>query len=586
MTRRPVRIGNISGFYGDRVEAAREMLEAGEIDVLTGDYLAELTMFLLHKAQQRDPQAGYATTFLTQLEQVLGTCLERGTRIVANAGGLNPEGLAARIRELADRLGLTVRVAWVDGDDVRDLLPRLQEEGHDLPHLDSGRALAASGVDVVTANAYLGAWPVVRALEAGADVVVTGRITDASLTVAPAAWWHGWSPTDWDRLAGAVVAGHVLECGPQATGGNYSFFTEITDTRYPGFPIAEVAEDGSSIITKQPDTGGLVSVDTVTAQLLYEIQSPAYAGPDVTTAFDTIRVEQDGVDRVRLSGVRGSAPAGQVKVAVNYLGGYRNTMTAVITGLDVEAKARRAEEIVFARLGGRESFDAVDVQLLRYDHADADVEAEAAAHLVISVKDADRKKVGRRFSNTVLELFLGGYPGFYATTPPTSETAYGVYWPTLVPADRVEQRVHLPDGTVEVLPLQPGGAPRGWEPIPQAQPFGDEDVERVPLGRLVGGRSGDKGGNANIGLWARTDESHRWLRGWLTAERLVELLPEARGLRVDRYELPNLRALNFVVVGILGDGVASSTRPDAQAKALAEYVRSRTVPVPRRLLGG
>lgn len=604
--RRPVRIGNVSGFYGDRLAAAREMVEGGPVDVLTGDYLAELTLYLLHKARLKDPDAGYATTFLRQLEEVLARCLENGTRIVSNAGGLNPGGLAREIRALADRLGLDVRVASVDGDDLVEALPGLQATGHDLAHLDTGRVLADAGVTPVTANAYLGAWPIVTALRAGADVVVTGRVTDASLVVGPAAWWHDWQVDDLDALAGAVVAGHVVECGAQATGGNYAFFEEVTDRRYPGFPIAEVASDGSAVITKQPGTGGLVSVGTVTAQLLYEIAEPTYAGPDVTTWFDTIALYQDGPDRVRLSGTRGTAPTGQVKVAINYTGGYRNSMTMVLTGLDIEAKAAAAEELLLDLLGGRAAFDDVDVQLLRSDHADARRQAEAMAHLVVTVKDADATKVGRRFSSTVLELTLASYPGFHTTTPPSRESAYGVYWPTLVPAAAVPARVVLPDGSTVTVPAVPGdpatagrhpagrpragGARAGGEPAGAAgEPTGAElsgATTPAPLGAVAGARSGDKGGNANVGFWTRTDQAYGWLRDYLSVPRLHMLLPEADDLEIRRFELPNLRALNFVVVGLLGEGVASSTRPDPQAKALGEFLRSRTVPVPVELMPG
>jgi hypothetical protein len=588
--RRPIRIGNASGFYGDRLAAAQEMVEGGDLDVLTGDYLAELTLYLMHKARLKDPDAGYATTFLTQLETVLGTCLDRGIKVVANAGGLNPGGLARRIRGLADRLGLAVTVAHVEGDDLVPALPGLQAAGHELRHLDTGRVLAEAGVTPVTANAYLGGWPIVTALQSGADVVVTGRVTDASLVVGPAAWWHGWQVEDYDALAGAVVAGHVIECGAQATGGNYSFLAEVTDRRSPGFPIAEVAGDGSAVITKHRGTGGLVSVGTVTAQLLYEIAEPAYAGPDVTTWFHTIDVAQAGPDRVRLSGVRGSAPTGQVKVALNYTGGYRNTMTMVLTGLDLDAKAALAERLLFDLLGGRDSFDEVDVRLLRFDHPDAAVQAEAVAHLVVTVKDADPQKVGRRFSNAVLELTLASYPGFHTTTPPTRESAYGVYWPALVPGELVPARVVLADGSTTTVPAVPGGGTDAGQPPgpgtdpPELPPLSGETAQ-VPLGTVAGARSGDKGGNANVGIWTRTDAGYAWLQGFLTVERLHALLPEADGLEIRRFALPNLRALNFVVVGLLGDGVASSTRPDPQAKALGEFLRSRVVPVPVELLG-
>jgi Acyclic terpene utilisation family protein AtuA len=566
----PVRIGNCSGFYGDRISAAREMVDGGPIDVLCGDYLAELTMLILAKAQAKDPAAGYAKTFLTQVEAVLATCLERGIRIVANAGGLNPAGLAAAVRDVAARLGLEANVAHVEGDDLRGSLRAITPPVEGKP---------------VSANAYLGGWGIAEALSAGADVVVTGRVTDASLVVGPAAWWHGWGRGDWDALAGAVVAGHVIECGPQATGGNYAFLDEITDRRYPGFPIAEVAADGSSVITKHPGTGGLVSVGTVTAQLLYEIAEPAYLGPDCTTHFDTIRLASDGEHRVRISGVRGSPPPPTLKVALNDAGGFRNTMTLVLTGLDIEAKAAHAEALLFEVLGGRDRFAEVDVRLLRYDTPDAPSNERATAHLRITVKDPDPRKVGRAFSGATMELALGGYAGFHTTTPPTAESAYGVYRPATVPRSAVRHTVVLPDGERRVIDdPEVGVVPLADAPVPA--PIAEGPSTRVPLGTICGARSGDKGGNANIGLWTRTGAEYAWLRGFLTVEKARELLgSEVADLPVDVWPLPNLRALNVVVHGILGAGVASSTRPDPQAKGLGEYLRSRVVDVPRELLG-
>ncbi len=500
---------------------------------------------------------------------MLGPCLERGIKIVSNAGGLNPAGLAAAIEALG------ARVAHVEGDDLRGSLGAITPPVSGKP---------------VSANAYLGGWGIAAALEAGADVVVTGRVTDASLVVGPAAWWHGWGPTDWDALAGAVVAGHVIECGPQATGGNYAFLDEITDRRYPGFPIAEVAEDGSSVITKHPGTGGLVSVGTVTAQLLYEIAGPAYLGPDVTTHFDTIALAQDGEHRVAISGVRGSPPPATLKVALNDVGGFRNTMTLVLTGLDVEAKAARAEELLFEVLGGRERFAAVDVRLLRFDRPDAPTNDQATAHLRITVKDPDPRKVGRAFSNATMELALGGYAGFHTTTPPTTESAFGVYRPAAVPRAAVTQTVVLPGRRAAHDPRpthrRPAHRRRAWRSrLHRRGRHRARPTVRAPLGRVAGARSGDKGGNANIGLWTRDDAGYAWLAAFLTAERVRELLgPEAAALPIDVHPLPNLRAVNVVVHGLLGDGVASSTRPDPQAKGLGEYLRSRVVDVPEELL--
>ncbi|MEV8632732.1 acyclic terpene utilization AtuA family protein [Streptosporangium sp. NPDC051023] len=626
-----LRIANCSGFYGDRFSAAREMVEGGPIDVLTGDWLAELTMLIL-AGNRLKGRPGYAPTFLGQLEEVLGTCLDRGIRIVSNAGGLDPAGCAGAVAELADRLGLPARVAHVTGDDV---------SGHDLRgarNLDTGERLSCAPL---TANAYLGGRPIAAALSAGADVVVTGRVTDAALVTGPGIWRYGWRPGDHDALAGSVVAGHVIECGCQATGGNYAFFGEVPGLARCGFPIAELHADGSSVITKHPGTGGMVSVGTVTAQLLYEIGSPRYLGPDAVARFDTIRLEQLGPDRVRISGVRGEAPPDTLKVAITYLGGYRNSMTMVLTGLELEAKARLAQEAIWSRVP-RDSFERVHVELIplsgTVSPADApstgarshgvpgDVpEGDSTPHgtdsltevlpteatscgtalLRVTVMDSDRRRAGRLFSSAVVETGLASYPGCYGLTPPGDASPYGVLWPALIPADAVQARVRL-DGREVEFPgpdaAEPGG--HGSPPAPDALPTppmpheapgapngreraaGDDErpVRRVPLGTIMGARSGDKGGNANLGVWTRTPEQYAWLSTYLTAERLGELLPATARLRVDRFELPNLNALNFVVRGLLGRGVAASPRLDAQAKALGEELRARYADIPPYLL--
>jgi hypothetical protein len=586
----PLRVANCSGFYGDRHSAPRELLEGGPVDVLTGDYLAELTMLILWRSRGRDPAKGYATSFLRQMEECLGLATDRGVKVVANAGGLNPAGLAAELRALAARLGVPVRVAHVEGDDLLGRLPELQAAGEPLAHLDAGTPLAAAGFSPITANAYLGAWGIVTALDAGADVVVCGRVADASLVVGPAAWRFGWAADDWDRLAGAVVAGHVLECGAQATGGNYAFLDELPDRRPPGFPVAELAADGSAVVTKHLGTGGLVSVGTVTAQLLYEIDGPAYANPDVVARFDTVRVEQQGPDRVLLHGTRGEPAPDRLKVAVNYLGGFRNQMSFVLTGLDLEAKAAMVERALFERLGGRDRFQAAEVRLVGRPAPDPASNEEAVAELRVTVKDPDPAKVGRAFSGAAIELALASYSGCYTTTPPGDASPYGVYWPTLVAADAVEQVVVLEGGerlpvkppTAAARPAAPTPPPPPPVPVPAAPPGGP--TVRAPLGRAFGARSGDKGGNANVGVWARDPKGYAFLASFLTVERFQELLPETRGLRVRRHELPNLLALNFVVVGLLGEGVSSSTRIDPQAKGLGEWLRARVVDLPVALL--
>ena len=582
---RPVRVANCSGFYGDRLSAAREMVEGGPIDFLTGDYLAELTMLILWKTAQRSAGTGYAATFLRQMEEVLGTCADRGIKVVTNAGGLNPAGLADRLRELAERLGVPVNVAHIAGDDLLGRLDELVATGHPLAHMDTGAPLADIPAKPVTANVYLGAWGIVEALSQGADVVVCPRVTDASVVVGPAAWWFGWDRQDWDALAGAVVTGHILECGAQTTGGNYSFFTEVPGLARAGFPLAEIGPDGSAVITKHPGTGGAVTVGTVTAQLLYEIGGPRYANPDVVARFDTISLSEDGPDRVRVSGVRGEPAPDSLKVCINYLGGYRNTMSFVLTGLDIEAKAALAEAALFEQLGGRDRFSEVDVRLIRTDRPDAPTNEEASAELRVTVKDQDPTRVGRAFSNAATALALASYPGFYTTTAPGPESAYGVYWPALVPAEIVDQVVVAHDGAVTHVAPTPPGPPVPVAPAPApgtTVPGGP--VRRLPLGTVFGARSGDKGGNANVGVWARSSAGYAWLAAQLTTEEFRRLVPEAAALEVRRHELPGLLALNFVVVGVLGEGVAASTRPDPQAKSLGEYLRSRMVDLPESLL--
>lgn len=582
-----LKIANCSGFFGDRISAAREMVEGGSIDFLTGDYLAELTMLVLWKNRQRDESAGYATSLLTQMEQVLGLCLERGTKIVVNAGGLNPAGLATQLAKLAAGLGLQPKIAHIVGDDLLPRLAELQQQGHALTHLDTGTPLADANVDPVTANAYLGAWGIVQALKADADIVVCPRVADAALVVGPAAWAFDWKPDDWDRLAGAVTAGHIIECGPQATGGNFSFFDEIPQPVRPGFPIAEMHADGSCVITKHPGTGGMVTTETVTAQLLYEIDRTDYLNPDVVARFDTVALEQLGPDRVAVTGVRGYPAPGTYKVAINYRGGYRNAVTYMLTGLNVEAKAALAEEALFEELGGREQFANTESTLLRSDHTDAATNAQATARFTITVKDPDPDKVGRRFFNAATSLGLSNYPGLFSERAERRPSEYGVYWPTIVPADVVIQTAVLPDGTRVDVPHPPGEALHDVAPETRSVSSHDwgSTVHR-PLGSVVGARSGDKGGNANVGLWARNDLTWAWFVQFLSVERMRKLLPEADGLKISRYELPNVRSLNFVVHGLLDQGVAATARTDPQAKGLGEYVRSRVVDIPVALLPG
>lgn len=559
-----LRVGNCSGFYGDRISAMREMLTGGPLDVLTGDYLAELTMLILGRDKAKDPSLGYAKTFLRQLEECLGLAIDKGVQIVSNAGGQNPAGLAAAIQALSDRLGLNATVAYVDGDDVTD---RAAELG--LP-------------ESLAANAYLGAFGIAEGVRSGANVVISGRVTDASVIIGPAIARFDWNRADYDALAGATVAGHIIECGTQATGGNFAFFTEIPDLMHPGFPIAEIRADGSSLITKHPRTGGAVTVDTVTAQLLYEIGAERYYGPDVTTRLDTIRLSQAGPDRVLVEGVKGEEPPATLKVSCNALGGYRNQVAMVLTGLDIPAKARLARRGFEQALKTRPA--QIDWELTSTAIEDADTEEGASAKLIVTARDKDPKVVGRAFSNAGVEIALASYPGFHSVTPPADATAYGVFTPGFIPQEAVAHRVTLPDGTP--IEIEPPGYYLTETPLaePTTPPAPGGDTVRAPLGRVVGARSGDKGGSANIGLWARDDAGFAWLAETLTTKSIRVLLPEAAALKIHRTVFPNLRAVNFLIDGLLGEGVAYQARFDPQAKGLGEWLRGRYLDIPRTLL--
>lgn len=577
-----IRIANCSGFYGDKLSAAREMVEGGPIDVLTGDYLAELTMAILYSQKMKRDTGGYVGTFLKQVREVLQPCMEKSIKIVSNAGGLNPSAMADAVTQIAEELGLDVSVAYIDGDDLVPRMQELQSAGESFCNMDTGVALAESRNTLLTANAYLGAWGIKEALAAGADVVICPRVTDAAVVIGPAAWKFNWQRDDYDALAGALAAGHVIECGQQATGGNYAFFEEVPSFDNPGYPIAEIESNGNFFITKHPGTAGLVSVGTVTSQLLYEIGDPAYRNPDVIGHFDTLNIEQAGEDRVYVSGCKGSSPPPSHKVCINTLGGFRNGFEVLIAGLDIEAKAKILTETFFKNLGGKEQFDDVSIELIRSDKENPTCNEEAFARLRIVAKSRNKDLVGRLFSARMVEIALANIPGLGVMNPIGNGDSFLAYWPALVDSKYITEHVHLGEKVVDVRPTSQLGLETVTQEVVSkainAAP--DGETVSIPLGRLFGTRSGDKGGCANLGVWATSDDAYAFLHGYLTVERLKQLMPDTARFDIVRYELANIRSLNFFIKGILGEGVASSVRIDPQAKSLGEYLRARTIAVP------
>ncbi len=630
------------------------MVDGGPIDVLTGDWLAELTMLILARQRMKHGAgSGYARTFLTQMKDVLSDCLERDIKVVTNAGGLDPQGLADGVKEVAEGAGLDLSIAVVTGDDISGRVEDLTKSGEEFRNLDTGENFADTGLPALAANAYLGGRGITAALDAGADVVITGRVTDAALVIGPSAWWHGWdydNAEDLDRFAGALVAGHVIECGAQATGGNYAFFNDVPGLDNVGFPIAEIGAEGTCVITKHPGSGGLVSPGTVTAQLLYEVGDAVYLNPDVSADFRTISLHQVGRDRVQISGTVGLPPPDRLKVSLNYLGGFRNSMTLVLTGLDIEAKADAALRVI-AGVGladakrsatelaamSRLPVAELNVDLMRADQDDPESLASAQAHLRLTVKDSNPENVGKAFTARAVESALATYPGMFPTAVPTPGTPYGVFWPTTVAKSAIETVVEV-DGK----PLQLNESISEFSdvttqalaaPPTERQQVDEESQVRVPLGWIAGARSGDKGGNANVGVWVpdpveieavalaageadalvdplvmtpedvtqlwevddalsvsdqaseRADRTYGWLRNLLEQPGSIErLIPESSGLPIRVVALPNLRAVNIVVTGLLGKGVSENASLDPQAKGLGEYLRARQVAFPRDLL--
>jgi hypothetical protein len=579
----PIKIANCSGFYGDRLSAAAEMVDGGPIDALTGDWLAELTMLILARTQAKRPGGGYARTFVKQMEQVMGNCLDKGIKVVSNAGGLDPDHCAEAVAEVADKLGLSPTIAYVNGDNLLPRLDELRGEGIEIIDFETGEPVAPA--DYISANAYLGCWGIVEALEQGADIVVTGRTTDAAIVCGPAAWHHGWARDDWDQLAGAVAAGHVIECGTQATGGNYSFFTEIPGLERAGFPIAEVAADGSCVITKHDGTGGAVTVGTVTSQLLYEIGAPGYLGPDVTSRFDTIELAQRGPDRVLMSGIRGEKPPETLKVSMNRWGGFRSDINLALTGLDIEAKAELLEAAFWRSAPvAPEDFESVTSTVVRTDHPDPTSNEAATAAWRLTVKDPDERKCAALGAG-INDMALATIPGFYGLAGGGFAKPFGVHTSGLVPADLVPQHVVILGGgrtVVESVAPPSDGAVEATVPPAAEIPAGE--TVRAPLGLIAGSRSGDKGGNANLGVFARSAEAFAWLEDTLTTDKLRQLMPETAELEIERYLLPNIWSINFLIHGILQEGVAASTRQDGQAKSLGEWLRARHVDIPVSLL--
>ncbi len=584
-----LRIGNASGYWGDDPHALFRQLRYGPIDYVSLDFLAEVTMSILQKQRARNPELGYATDFVSQMREAMPLLKESKTRIISNAGGINPWGCAEELDRIARQINYRPRIAIVEGDDLMKRLDDLAARGIPLSNLETGEPFSPIRPHVLSANAYLGAQPVIRALDEEADIIITGRVTDTGITVAVPAREFDWALEDWDRLASAVVAGHILECGAQASGGNLTDWREIGSWQEMGYPIAEFSEDGTFHVTKHPGTGGLVTAKTVTEQLVYEMGDPrTYITPDVIADFSSIELSDEGDDRVRVSGVRGRPKPDQLKVSISYWDGYKAHGTLIVSRPDVAEKCRLVAEAFWNRLGIE--FEETSTEFVGYNSCHGRlVPAFDPPEILLrlGVRDHDREKL-EEFARQMTSLILSTAPGvaIVGARPRIQEVV--AYWPCLIPAAEVKPTVSILNaGRSFQIPWQPSQAPAvspspvpsGPEPAPLAGPR----VE-VPLLRLCYARSGDKGDTSNIGLVARTPAIYDWLRREITAERVKAYFDGICRGDVERFEVPNLLALNFLLHQALGGGGTVSLRIDPQGKTLAEALLMMPVDIPESLL--
>lgn len=585
----PVRIGNTHGFWGDRLDAAAEMLaRESDLDFLTLDFLAEVSMSILAMQHSKDPDAGWPKDILEVVRSLAPYWQSGGRcRLITNAGGLNPVACARACQQVLAEVGVTDRtIVAVTGDDVLDSVRNDDGEATWLRNLDTGEPLTRVRDRLVTANAYIGAESVAQALALGADIVIAGRVADPSLTVAACAHHLGWSWNDWNRLAGATVAGHVIECGTQVTGGISTDWLQLPDADEMGFPIVEVFDDGHFIVTKPQGTGGLVSEQTVKEQLVYEIGDPGnYLSPDVTVSFRSLLVTQDGQNRVRVEGAAGRPAPATYKVSATYRDGFRASGQLTIFGADAVAKARRAGECALSRLARhgvtfRESLvECVGAGACRPWNSNERSDQLDEVVLRVSVADDSRENV-TRFTREVMPLITAGPPGTtgYADGRPTVHPVFR-YWPCLIARDRVQPRCEV---VATGSGKQASAAPAAFRSSVAQQTDVAENVQRREqksvartLRDIAWARSGDKGINANVGVIARQPEFYAELCGWLTPARVAEHFGLGDARLVERFEWPNLNALNFVLHGIL----ANPLRVDAQGKTLAQALLEMPLPL-------
>lgn len=580
-------IANASGFWGDEGGAIARQIRGGHVDYLTMDYLAEITMIILAKQKAKSEDAGFARDFVQYLRPLMQEIADKGITVIANAGGINPGACARALEAAAADAGVTLPVAIVDGDDLQSRLPELVAGGCEFPHLDSGAPIGDLMAKVNSANAYIGARPIAAALAKGARIVVTGRTYDAASVLAPMVHEFGWSWEDYDRLAAGLLAGHLIECGAQVTGGNYTRWEEVPSYEDFGFPLVECSPDGSFVLTKHPGTGGLVSCRTAAEQVVYEIGDPRfYPSTDVVADFTSFRMEEIGPNRVSIRGVRGRMPTDTLKVSMTYEAGMKASAMVVVSGPDAVRKAERFGEIFWSRVKG--DFEETRTEYLGYNACWGESAAPAVAPNEIALKFGCRsfdKKSMESFARELAGIALAGPPGICgAGGRPTPQAAYG-YWPALVPRSLITQRLFF-DGKSEEFPCDQGPCSPIERPAEGPEPACVNGSRvRVPLGRIAHARSGDKGDVCNIGVIALRPEFFPEILREVTAEKVADFYRSLAKGKVTRYRLDNLCALNFTMQQALGGGGTLSLQLDNQGKTASQGLLTMEIEVAESLLG-
>lgn len=597
-TKNTIRIGNAGGYWGDDPGALKRQVQGGHLDYISMDFLAEITMSIMQKQRGNDPKLGYARDFLGMLEDVLPDLLKNKTKIITNAGGVNPVACAEAIAGLAAKLGVKPKIAIVHGDDILTQLNDLRGKGCAFKNMEDGRDFAAVSDKIEAANVYFGAGPVVEALAWEPDIIVTGRVTDTGITVAAMIHEFGWGKNEWDKLAAGIVAGHIIECGCQSTGGNFTDWHLVPSFSNMGYPIIEMNRDGSFVVTKHPNTGGLVSLDTVREQLFYEMGNPkAYITPDVVADFSTIQLAADGKDRVKISGVKGFEPTPLYKVSMAYQDGFKVLGTICISGPFARKKAETFAKIFWDKVGT--NFADTSTEYFGWNACHRSLGHQEDGNEIIlrvSARDHDQAKL-RKFSKMVPALILSGPPGVCVLGGAPKPAEVVSYWPALMPKSAVRPRIALYDagvkdertidadviGNFEATEMNTQKADKPSKDVHAAIKDG-EGAKSVLLSTIALGRSGDKGDMANVGILARSPKAFQWLDSWLTAQRVKDLFQELCHGSVVRYKLDNMSGYNFLLDASLGGGGTLTLRTDAQGKTFAQALLRQMVPVPQDVL--